>query len=69
MKASLFAALKPAQPKQEVKYNKIRKYLSSLSKADMTKIGKTVDELIQDYENVPFDFSEEDFIESIKCQL
>lgn len=43
-------------------------YLNSLSEAQLNKLGG-IDDVIEQFANIPFMYSEEEFIEQIKCKL
>ena len=49
-------------------YQKINSYLSTLLSEKLEKLGG-VEKIIQEYENIPFETSEEQYIESLKCNL
>jgi hypothetical protein len=50
------------------KNQKINSYLSTLSSKELEKLGG-VEKIIKDYETIPFEQSEEQYIESLKCKL
>jgi hypothetical protein len=71
MRASIAAARsKKSSDKTEekVKYGKIENYLNGLSKDDRGKLG-TLKDLIAEFEEVPFTYTEENFIDDLKCRL
>jgi len=67
MKASLMAAMKDSAKPQVKTYPKIESYLNGLSKENRAKLGSLKD-LIAEFEAVPFTYTEEDFIEDLKCR-
>jgi hypothetical protein len=50
------------------KNQKINSYLSTLSSKELEKLGGS-EKIIKDYETIPFEQSEEQYIESLKCKL
>lgn len=48
--------------------NPISDFYNSLSE-EQKKILGNLDDLIRDYEDIPFEYSEEEYIESLKCKL
>jgi hypothetical protein len=50
------------------KYPQITNFYNSLTAEQKKKIN-SLNELIRDYNQIPFEYSEEDFIEDLKCEL
>jgi hypothetical protein len=68
------SSIKPQQSTETIdnqkvtKYPQITNFYNSLTAEQKKKIN-SLNELIRDYNQIPFEYSEEDFIEDLKCEL